>query len=566
MLRSAGIAYGPGSARGVINIITKKSKAEGVEGRISASYGSWNTHDENATIQGRSGRWDYLANAGYFATDGYEKEEEDRMSILGKLGFQLTDHDHIGLRYNYIKYDNDTVEGFMKKRWQLENYRQDRHFPASATDSDIIWHNEDEQENAIMALDFSHRNKALFINSSVSWTDYEEQFQRLEEIYDDPDDVYIEDSQQDTYTFTLSGGYAFDFGKVSYIPSMGVNYEDIDCSVSRREPFDPGANLDKYNFDLQERQYGFFWDNDFLFGETWGLKVGGRVDKAEVEFKDRVPNKVDEERTMYSYQVAPSYHFSDRANLYVSVGRNYWFPTPRYYAWAVERGGTLNRPEDLEPEEATTWEVGYKHMLHKALNINATVYTATYKEKFGSVYEGATSRGQGNIGDAEGRGVELEADGRLCSFFGYRLAGTYQNIEWTSGTAVAYIHPTNTLNRQASLDGKQIYWVPEISGLPGLDFFPVEGVKCNIDFNYAGKRYVDYLNQIEYPAKTTMDAKVSYSWKNLKFWVLGKNVFDEELEYVSNASGKLTSAYGTPNSSYFVQDGAYFETGITMNF
>lgn len=566
MLRSGGIAYGPGSARGVINIITKKSKEETFGGNLSASYGSWNTHDENASVYGRVNQWDYLANIGKYSTDGYEEEDEDRLSVLAKLGYNLSDQSRIGLKYNFIEYDHGTVEGFSKKKWQLENYRRERHFPKSQTDADLIWHNEKEQENSTLALEFAHKDEKLFVNSVLSWTGYGAEFRRLKDLYDNPKAVYYENVDQDTYAFSLSGGYAFDFGAVSYTPSIGVNYEDIGCHVSRIKPYDLNANLDAYNFDLQKRQYGFFWDNNFLFGEKWGLKIGGRVDRAEVELEDRVPNKVDEDKVMYSYSVAPSYHFSDKANVYVSAGRNYWFPTPRYYAWAVEKGGTVNPPEDLKPEEATTYEIGYKHMLHKAFNINVTLYSAEYKDKFGAMYEGTTSRGQGNIGDAEAKGIELEADGRLCSFFGYRFTGAYQKIEWTSGTAYAYIHPTNTRDRQAALDGKQVYWVPEYSYMVGLDFFPVKGLKCSMDINHMGKRYVDYLNQIEYPAKTTVDAKASYSWKNWKIWILGKNIFDEKVEYISNSSGRLTAANGEPDNAYFIQDGAYFEAGVSYRF
>ncbi|MCD4740895.1 MAG: TonB-dependent receptor, partial [Desulfobacteraceae bacterium] len=426
--------------------------------------------------------------------------------------------------------------------------------------------NEKEQETSTFALEFSHSNDNMFIDSSLSWSDFDKDFKRLKDLFDKPTSVYYEDSRQDTYTFTVSGGYYFDFDTISYTPSIGINYENIDNEVGRIYPYSPGKNTDKYNFDLDEQLYGIFWDNDFLFREKWGLKIGGRLDKAEVKLKDKVPTVVDQDKTMFSYLIAPSYHFNDKANIYVSAGRNYWFPTPRYYAWAVEKGGTLNDVENLEPEELMTYEIGYKHMLHKAFNINATIYFSECEDKFGSVYEGTTYRGQGNIGDTKAKGIELEADGRINSFFGYRLAGAYQDVEWTSGTASSYLHPTNVRVRDADITGKQVYWVPKLSGLVGLDFFLMEGLKFSIDANYMGERYIDYLNRIKYPSKTTFDARISYAWKNWKFWLLGKNIFDKDLEYVSNTSGKLTGVNGEPDNKYYVQDGAYFEAGISYSF
>ncbi|BBO87897.1 TonB-dependent receptor [Desulfosarcina ovata] len=566
VLRSAGIAYGPGAARGVINVITKKSKSEGVHGDVSASYGSWDSHDENVSLYGMKNKFDFLVDAENYHTDGYEEEEENRQSVLGRLGYNLSDQSRIGLRVNHVDYDNQTAEGLKKYQWQLDNYRREIHFPKSETDSDLLWHNEKDEKNTTVALEFSHKAEKKFFDSSFSWATYEKDFRRTYAIYDSPTSVYYEDSDQDTYSLTMSGGYHFDFGSVSYTPTIGIDYEDIDNTVGRIYPYYPTKNTDTYNFDLQEKTYGVFWDNNLRFNEKWGLDAGIRFDRTEVEFQDKVPNIVDEDRDMFSYSIAPSYHFNDQAMIYASVGRNYWFPTPRYYAWAVEKGGSLNPVEDLEPEEVLTYELGYKHLFSKAFNINATIYYSEYKDKFGSVYdENDDSCGQGNIGDAEAKGIEIEADGRLCQYFGYRVAATYQDIEWTSGTAFVYIHPDNTRDYTADISGKQIYWVPEISGVIGLDFYPMAGLKISMDINYIGERYVDYLNQIEYPDKTTFDARASYTWKAWKVWVLGKNIFDEDLEYASNSSGKLNSD-GEPNNAYYVQNGAYVEAGISYHF
>ena len=566
VLRSGGIAYGPGAARGVINIITKKKKNEGTHGEVIGSYGSWETHDENASIHGMIDKLDYLLNVGNYHTDGYETEEENRLSGMAKLGYNTSDKTRIGLRLNGIDYDQETTEGFKKKEWQLENYREESHFPKSETDSDIIWHNEKDQETESIALDFAHKDVKKFIDSTLSWTTYEEEFKRLYALYDSPKSVYYENTDQDTMTFSLSGGYHLDFGNISYTPSFGINYEYIDNDVDRNYPYYETKNTDKYNFNLKEKTYGLFWDNDFIFSEKWGMRIGGRVDRSEIEFKDKVPNTVDEDRTMFSYSVSPSYHFSDAANLYVSISRNYWLPTPRYYAWAVEKGEEFNPVEDLEPEENRTYELGYKHMFNRALNINATLYYSDYKDKFGSVYEGTTSHGQGNIGDAEAKGIEVEADGKLNEFFGYRFSAAYQNIEWTSGTASAYLHPSNESIQDADISGKQIYWVPKVSGNIGFDFYPMKGLTFSVDANYIGERYIDYLNRLEYPDKTTFDARISYSINQWKLWLLGKNIFDEDLEYVSNSSGRLTGENGEPDNAYFIQNGAYLEAGLSYRF
>lgn len=567
VLRSAGSAYGPGAARGVINVITKKSGKEPFSGDVSGSYGSWKTTNVHGEVSGNLNQWDFYANATNYSTDGYEEEKQDRFSTLLKFGYNPSDSTRIGARFNYIENDHETADGFSKLDWQLEEYRTDIHFPKSETDSTLIWHNEKEQDIATVALDFSHKSHALYVDSFLSYTGYKEFYTRSKDLYVKPANVYEDDKDQDTWAFALSGGYAMDFGKAGYTPRVGVDYENIDFGNDRTYPYNPGKNTDKYVFDLEEEQYGLFLDNDFLFAERYALKIGGRLDTVRIDFRDRTPTKVDQDETMFSWQVAPSWHVSDKATLYASAARNYWFPSPRYYAWAAEKGGEYNRPEDLKPEENLTFEIGYKHLTHKALNINVTGYFVSYKDKFGTFYHPSSTRslGQKNMGDAEGKGVELEVDGRITSLVGYRLSGAYQEIEWTSGTVRVYDWPSNN-PIHADLDGNQIYHTPKVKAVVGLDFFPMEALTCSVDVNYTGKKYIDYLNRLEYPEKTTVDARISYRWKDWKFWVLGKNIFDEEIEYVSNQTGRLTGAGGDPKNYYFVQDGAYFEFGVGYHF
>jgi len=566
VLRSAGIAYGPGSARGVINVITKKgSREEPFKLNAGGSYGSWNTHNEYAGFHGGVNQWDYFVNGANYSTGGYEDEEQDRSSALLKLGYSVSDQTHIGIAGSFIRNEHEFAYGLWKKEWHLEHYRRDIHFPRSETDPTLVWHNEKEQDVSNISLEFSQKGERLFIDSTASWTGYEEEYKDMHTEFTNPNNVYSDDKEQDTYMFTLAGGYNFDFAMVSYTPSIGLRLEDIGFDQHRSYPYNPGRDTARNDFDIDERQYGLFWDNDFFFGENWGLKVGARMDKAEVRFEDRVPNIVEQEETIYSWSVAPSYHFSGTANVYASVGRNFWFPTPRYYAWAAERGGNLNRPEDLKPEESLTYEIGYKHLIHKAFNISLTGFFTEYDDKFDSLYEDGTWRGMKNVGEAEIKGIELEADGRPSLFFGYRLAGGYLNAEWTKGEMRVYEHPSN--NRVTrDLEGYDIHGIPKFTYVLGFDLYPLEGLKCSMDINGYGSYYVDYLNRIRYGSKTTADAHISYRMKSWKFWLLGKNIFDEEIERPVNTTGKLTGPNGEYDNAYYVLDGRYIEAGMGYHF
>ncbi len=573
VLRSPGIVYGPGSARGVINIITKKGGKEKFSCEIKSSYGSWNTTDSYATVFGKKERWDYLINAGYFNTDGYEDEKEDKSSGLIKLGFNPNEYTRIGIRGNLIENDFEMARGFEKKQWQLDNYRREKHFPVSETDPTLIWHNEKEQDESVFAFEFSHDKDNLFIDSNISWTKYEEKYISMYNLYTEPSGIYYDDKDQDTYAFNFSGGYNFKFGDISYTVSSGVNFENIQFDQTRTYSNDPDKNTDKYDFDVDSSQYGLFLDNDFLFSEKVGLKIGVRADQVKVEFEDKVPTKVDQDETLIGWSVAPSYYFTQHANIYFQVSKNFWMPTPAYYAWAAAKGEkddiVINSPENLEPEESLTCELGYKHMVDKALNFVITGFFIDYKDKFGSVYHDNSKMSWGgikNIGDAEMKGIELEIDGLPIGWFGYRFSGTWLDAEWSGGQMKIKERPGNT-SVLKNLDGYQIHGIPEYSCVIGLDFYPVSNLKVNTDINYYGSTYADYTNRIKYESKTTVDAKISYSINNSwKIWVLGKNIFDEEIEKINNTTGKINTSTGEYDNNYYVQDGAYFEAGLSYQF
>ncbi len=570
VLRSAGVIYGPGSARGVINIITKKGQGKKpVNGHLSGSYGSWGTSNFSGGVDGRSNQWDYLADIASYDTDGYEGEESSRIAGLLKLGYNLSEQTRIGFRGNWVHRERDSAYDLAKYAWHLDDYRRSLHFPKSADDPTLVWHNSQEQDSGLYALDFTHRGTNLFVDGTVSYTHYNER-------YDDTKDIYTstttargdwDDREQDTYTATVSAGYRCHFGELDYTPTVGLNFENVDFSQRKTYPYDTlgTRSTATADIDLAETTMGIFWDNDLLLADKWGLKIGNRLDIVDMTYETMEPKKLKPEETMWSWTVAPSYHFTPDANIYVSVGRNYWTPSPQYYYWAASYGSENNRPEDLKPEESITYEIGYKHHIGRWLNVALTTYYAETQDKFAGYYEGSSYMGQKNTGDAETYGVELEIDGRPLQWLGYRISGAYIDAQWKSGTARIYEHPSNT-RVVVDLDGYQVYGIPEFTGRIGLDFYPMKGWKASLDAITCGEYYLDYTNRLTYPAKTTFDASVSYSWDNYKIWILGKNILNEDVERAINSDGELTGANGSPKTAYYVQDGIYIETGFSIKF
>jgi Outer membrane cobalamin receptor protein len=88
----ASVLYGSNAMGGVINIVTRKSKEEGVKNDVRLSYGSYNTLSVEASNRVRKGRFSSIVSASYNRTDGHrENMDFDQYGGYAKLGYEISD-------------------------------------------------------------------------------------------------------------------------------------------------------------------------------------------------------------------------------------------------------------------------------------------------------------------------------------------------------------------------------------------------------------------------------------------------------------------------------------------
>lgn len=89
----ASVLYGSNAMGGVMNIVTRKQHADGVNTRIRAGYGSFNTLETEATNLIRKGRFSSVLSASYNRTDGHRRDMGfEQSSGYAKLGYDFTSH------------------------------------------------------------------------------------------------------------------------------------------------------------------------------------------------------------------------------------------------------------------------------------------------------------------------------------------------------------------------------------------------------------------------------------------------------------------------------------------
>ncbi len=234
------------------------------------------------------------------------------------------------------------------------------------------------------------------------------------------------------------------------------------------------------------------------------------------------------------------------------------------YAEGFKSGGFTGRPsnrmvEAYDPERVTSYEAGFKALLFdRGLRFNAAVFHSDYSDIQLLVFTPISGLfDTRNAGDAQIRGFELEADGRIGSRFNYyaslgyldasyeRLSDQVANItrdtplpltpEWTYAVGVQYAQPLGTRGGELVLRADYNYR-SQVSYQ--LEADPLE-IQPKFDLLNLRATYVDPQDRFELS-------------------VFGTNVLDEE--YFTNAQDTLQG-----NGTAFAGIGDPAEWGVELD-
>lgn len=87
----ASVLYGSNAMGGVINIVTRKMREDGVKTHVNLGYGSFNTLQTEATSRIRKGRFTGIVGASYNRTDGHRAGMGfEQYSGYAKLGYEIS--------------------------------------------------------------------------------------------------------------------------------------------------------------------------------------------------------------------------------------------------------------------------------------------------------------------------------------------------------------------------------------------------------------------------------------------------------------------------------------------
>jgi iron complex outermembrane receptor protein len=569
---------GRDSSRGVINIITKRGYEadKPFSPKLGYSYGSWNTHTESFSLTGKKGKANYYINQTYKESDGYRNTNPVYHSVLSSFDYEINKALKLGVDVQYNKESRAYALGL--KQWQIDaGYGRDSEVPSSQGPTAYM-QKQSTVKNEVLGGTVSLNYDAAPYRGGIFFniTDYDERYELR--TYDNSPTLkkshYDRQRTQNIYEAKLVGRRSFGWGKgIKDTIEAGYEYSYRGGDQDTVYPFDPSAAAREKEaiatIDFTENYHALFLNNKFNY-KKFGIDSGLRYEMPEYEVSNEEPRSVKADFGKLAWNIAPWYRPVPTGNLYFSVSRSYFYPTAGYYYTAMTKDAVENRPEDLRPEETTSYEIGFKHNFKEWFTYSISLFYMKVKDRFLTFYDDTgTSVGWKNVGDSTNKGLEFEAQGRPLNWLGYDFNYSLTDATWDNGVLRIYEYgatPTADVARNMDITGKYVANVPKHKYRLGLTFYPpIAGLQLNFGLSGAADSYIDGWNRYKNETEYLVDAKISYEKRNWKAYLSAANLFDKEYYYVYNTSSGR-NADGTPDNSYYLKNGLYMEAGISYKF
>jgi len=354
----ASVIYGSQAMGGVINIITKEGKKEGLHGSLGGEAGSWDYSKGFAELGGRHKNFDYYftysrSSANDYDARGYGRIKNtayDAETISARLGYRFLNNHHLSF-------------GFQEWRgWKIGS-------PGT--------------RYAPTPKDYSDKNR------------YGLEMNYKSPLLDNLQYYYIEDKDEWHYPLTgnlyLTKTYTeganlvkkFTFGEHKLI--LGTQWDEVEVrsKTSTGAPYNPKAKYDSYGV-FGEGQLG-------LLNKKLLLSAGLRYDY----FRNKIlatpglrVNPRTEDLDHVTVRGGLIYKITDKLSFKGNVGTAFRAPAPdEYAADYVSSWGTryMGNP-DLNPEKSTTYDLGFEY-LSPLLKVSLSFFHTNFKDKIISYYD-----------------------------------------------------------------------------------------------------------------------------------------------------------------------------------
>ncbi|MCP4747364.1 MAG: TonB-dependent receptor [Desulfobacteraceae bacterium] len=510
------VLYGDNASGGVINIITKQSTKTGAETRVS--YGSYETYKLSAYGSLLTGRCALDLSAAYHDTEGYRDNSGIESKDFGlNLSYDPTDNLNLNVSGGYHTDSSGQPGALSESDFDQGADRTDAQYPYDFADTEDYYLMADMDfgmlTNDSFILETSARQRTKETISTFGSTIYE--------------------FKTETDTITLSPRFVFreDFGKIQNRISMGLDYS---LAEERIDTF-TGAG-----YDLDKKSTAYFLYDEFQPDEDVTLSGGYRNDRTHYQFAPNDPDNLLFKQEIWN--LGMNYRFSPNAHVYGSYANSFRYPLLDELYNLISNSVNTN----LREQTSTHYDLGGVYQTDNGWRFNLDLFQVLTKNEL--FYDPVNFSNTNLDGETRRTGFET----------GIKWQGTHL------GAGVTY---TNT--RAKILDGaynnRDVPDVAEHQGSAHVDYEFDSGLKLGLNANYTGERYFisDFDNSREKQEDYfLLNAKVSYPWRMLTFFVDLNNILDETY----SAYGSNSTFGGGDTLAYYPSPKFNFLAGVKADF
>ena len=444
--------YGGRAVGGVINIMTKSEKKDGVHGSALVSYGSHGTVKQAYSVSGKKDKLSWGTFYESKITDGWHDYTPTAASAAGKDGRTFV---------------NDLTDANGKS---LMGDRGKKHVMSESYGFNLGYAFNDDQR---LTYKYSHSNYAWYYRNPTSWVekDGKAQWPSIDfadssyssfygtkgyRAYDMHSLTYNDQKNKvhahfgmthytkDGYTQpgnaagTLDSNFDGSGKKASY-PSKSWDFDINKRWTLGAHTLLVGASYgqDEFNETIynqlvdwkswnsatiknakdqflggKDKNWALYLQDKWAFASKWTAYIGGRYD--HYKKYDGYSQYVDQERknfdsasyNKFSPKLSLDYAAGKNTSFYLSYGKSF-NPPILYQVYRYSENGTIyHQNPELNPETTDTWELGVKTKLSDKTAINAALFQAKTKDYIKAVAYDNGKQYQ-NVGDEKKHGFEI---------------------------------------------------------------------------------------------------------------------------------------------------------------
>ena len=399
VLRGPGsVLYGSNAMGGVINVITKQARQDGVHTTLSTQYGSYNTWQSSITNMVRKGKFSSLVSLGYDRTDGLQDNFDFKQaSLYAKLGYDVAKNWSLFADYSLMNFiGNDPIYAKLRNAESNDIYHQN----VTRGEASVTLSNQyaAAATNGAVRIYYSYGNH--YIDDPNHFHSLDDRFGILAYQNFSPWKTAAATVGFDFNTYTgkipVSGGHAYGDG------SRPAQMQTIDRkSITEYSPY---ITLQQTLFKgILTLNGGLRMANSDRFGSHWLPQVGFAV------------------------------HPGNDWTLKASLAKGYRNPSFReMYLYAVAN-------PDLNPESMMNYEASIAKHFSRYLSMDVTVYFSEGSNMIQTASvptaDGGTTNRNMNTGSFVNKGIEVSAQSHPLDVLSVRASYSFMHTSLDNLTA-----------------------------------------------------------------------------------------------------------------------------------